>query len=877
MSIHTDFQSNIDFFVDSTKEGRCEFSQIFSDPDFDDEKTSTFTKNLSTKITSQKHAKYIASCLPSSLVKKIYFFFYDLQSAERLSINEWLRSQIALTYCQQHEKVEANTLIHRMQQMEIKSEENRYEFAVQAAKRDVPELAYYLSEFQIEDPTLLRKLADRSVDVNPIALLTDYNEFSLQRDTYPDLYLLRSLIRVSDVFDLLTEQISDRFLVAQFPKEILRWIYTKFQYGKSIIEEVKKDHPSEFSKSDEADVFASLVDQGIKKPYWKWEPIQPGFLDRINDHQKFPLFALLYLLIFFPKGAIEIQEIQNLTTELEKFHDPRTRFGIIALALVENLEPVTMPQQRNPEELAQLVSKKDLNVKENPCILSLVLSTIEKFGEFDSRTLLQKKWKDKDFQKLFLRFLAELVLCEKLTKHQKHDVLKAFFTNKKLQTKESLQHYSTCIASRLTKSLPEGKDPAVILSENELDILNRLGQPFGRELSESMFSKLNYKEDLRSYALSLGKLSDEDKKWMVPTFFRFLCALAEGDTEELRNSEEMNAMFQQHRLDRKIWEKETSYPVEEILKKYPPSQNTEEKSFDLLEALEQSFKQGHLDEYEDVRLALFEGKGKLEDFELEGRIFGQYKGKGSPEQKMLAVKHLFYLLLEKDDPKYQRTRLTHLLKMFPAGDFRIDLNQWIHALNPGSQLDLSKFKIHRSADPYILFRVGNVAGESCQRTDGDPAKNKCLLAYPIDAKNQVIYIENQKGEIQSRAILRFFYANSAVSDSEQKQIPVLYLETIYPTGSSLEERRAITGVAIECATELNIPLVRHCKRQETADSPFSISTINGPAPYEYYDGLEIKVKRNNFKEGQRSSETLGTIDKSELRVLYIPIEENPSL
>ena len=57
-------------------------------------------------------------------------------------------------------------------------------------------------------------------------------------------------------------------------------------------------------------------------------------------------------------------------------------------------------------------------------------------------------------------------------------------------------------------------------------------------------------------------------------------------------------------------------------------------------------------------------------------------------------------------------------------------------------------RLSEAAIPDILFRAGTIAGGSCQRTTGDPAKNKCLLSYPCDGKNQIIYAEDGNSSIE---------------------------------------------------------------------------------------------------------------------------------
>ena len=189
---------------------------------------------------------------------------------------------------------------------------------------------------------------------------------------------------------------------------------------------------------------------------------------------------------------------------------------------------------------------------------------------------------------------------------------------------------------------------------------------------------------------------------------------------------------------------------------------------------------------------------------------------------------------------------------------------------PPNQRLYDHYEIVRSGDPHLLFQIGSLGGQSCQRTSGDPAKTKCLLAYPSDGKNQVIYAKEPNKSIEARAILRFFY----VCDPKEQPIgPALYLEPFYPKKTDPILRRALTYFAIECTLTLGVPLLRHkTENNQLAAFPYNLATINGPAPFEYFDGTALKIKSNDPPEKEIKTKCM--IPKTVIHQIFNP--KNPS-
>jgi hypothetical protein len=127
-----------------------------------------------------------------------------------------------------------------------------------------------------------------------------------------------------------------------------------------------------------------------------------------------------------------------------------------------------------------------------------------------------------------------------------------------------------------------------------------------------------------------------------------------------------------------------------------------------------------------------------------------------------------------------------------------------------------KITLVDSDDWQDLFLCGTEVLGSCQRVDGHPQLNKCLLGYVLDGKIRILAIKNEEGKTLSRAIFKLLL------DKENR--PVLFLERIYPEESSL-----IREFAQDRASALRLPLYEHGQTGELLHSK------GNAAPFEYED------------------------------------------
>ena len=130
----------------------------------------------------------------------------------------------------------------------------------------------------------------------------------------------------------------------------------------------------------------------------------------------------------------------------------------------------------------------------------------------------------------------------------------------------------------------------------------------------------------------------------------------------------------------------------------------------------------------------------------------------------------------------------------------------------------------------LMLLCGTQIQGSCQRIDGDPKYNKCLLAYLLDGKNRLIAIKDKEGNIVARSILRLLWDTN-------KKCPVLMQEKVYKNilDESLEE--ALNAFAKAQAERLGVD----CYKPDE-EGTASLRSFSSVAPWEYVDstnGVEV--------------------------------------
>ncbi len=176
-------------------------------------------------------------------------------------------------------------------------------------------------------------------------------------------------------------------------------------------------------------------------------------------------------------------------------------------------------------------------------------------------------------------------------------------------------------------------------------------------------------------------------------------------------------------------------------------------------------------------------------------------------------------------------------------EFTNDLTGWIKALELSTQKktmrDTSKWKFIFTDHYWHLLLCGTDVANSCQRVDGDPDLNQCLLAYLLDGKNKMLGIVDETNTLRARAFLRLLW------DPVAKK-PVLFLEQIYPAFLSSDESQGIIQFAKTIAERLQLMLLCAKKMEDSSPYPNAVVSLHGIGP-EYVDALHDVEEEGSFE------------------------------
>jgi hypothetical protein len=137
-----------------------------------------------------------------------------------------------------------------------------------------------------------------------------------------------------------------------------------------------------------------------------------------------------------------------------------------------------------------------------------------------------------------------------------------------------------------------------------------------------------------------------------------------------------------------------------------------------------------------------------------------------------------------------------------------------------------KYIISESDDACDLIEIGTEIQGSCQRVNGDPDLNKCLVSYLMNGEGRPIVVKNKEGRLVARSWLRLM--------CDDKNTPVLLQERIYSNFKDAAIEDAINQWAVEKAKEMSIPLVAKETSQEKLYEG-TVKHLGGLAPYLYSD------------------------------------------
>ncbi|QYF49377.1 hypothetical protein RHABOEDO_001707 [Candidatus Rhabdochlamydia oedothoracis] len=180
--------------------------------------------------------------------------------------------------------------------------------------------------------------------------------------------------------------------------------------------------------------------------------------------------------------------------------------------------------------------------------------------------------------------------------------------------------------------------------------------------------------------------------------------------------------------------------------------------------------------------------------------------------------------------------LKKLLNVLYECEFKNDIKALIVGLTTTSQKNVL---IVDTDDWQDLFLSGTEVLGSCQRIDGIPSLNVCLMAYVLDGKNRLLAIKDlASGKILARCILRLLW-------DPKENTPVLFQERIYPF-SAPEYEKLLNSLANTRAKALGLELYTLNQRDDLSDKKSSLESLGSCSPYEYADASSGVMKDGEF-------------------------------
>jgi hypothetical protein len=172
-----------------------------------------------------------------------------------------------------------------------------------------------------------------------------------------------------------------------------------------------------------------------------------------------------------------------------------------------------------------------------------------------------------------------------------------------------------------------------------------------------------------------------------------------------------------------------------------------------------------------------------------------------------------------------------LTAVHDAKEFENDLSTMLKHLSKTNSkhktLDTSHWKIVDTDNYWWLFMAGTFVEGSCQRVDGSPSLNKCLMGYVNNGDYRMVAIVDEN-TIIARCMFHL------MSDPLKSRV-VLFIEEAYPETLNSIQRQVIEKFAIQRAISLGLTLANLEGSLESTSYGAPLTRAPGGAPYLYCD------------------------------------------
>ena len=378
---------------------------------------------------------------------------------------------------------------------------------------------------------------------------------------------------------------------------------------------------------------------------------------------------------------------------------------------------------------------------------------------------------------------------------------------------------------------------------------------------------------LLTYYAKIQSLPELERTRMLEVLNKYFnSVLADNDEnyKKLRycanDNPQLKVIFEHHPDLKPKWEQGYSSDYQKFIEDYALI-NIVEKQFDLKSFVTKMIMRNHLsDEYcaEFKEYIKAQQKHKLEIKEQLEREKDTLRKKGHLEknlQNRLNSCELQLELIEAIRNNYssreeQANKLQTIMRCVANArlycEFRENLLQAIRALARNRSKETTNYdgwKIVDTDDYWSMFMAGTDIEGSCQRVDGDPNLNKCLMGYVMYGDYRMLAIQNAQGITVARCIIHLLW------DKDSK-LANLFMEEAYPFYINYIQEQALIQLAINRARYLGLNLLSIAGK-DADDLDYYINTLirikGGIAPWVYSDAShrempegEIQIKNAKF-------------------------------
>ncbi len=410
-----------------------------------------------------------------------------------------------------------------------------------------------------------------------------------------------------------------------------------------------------------------------------------------------------------------------------------------------------------------------------------------------------------------------------------------------------------CLSFGKEQEIKELEDPCLLVGVLEREFIDR----FGLIHTDDFFAIfLKFQESFRAkdaiftYAAALERLPFYEKQLCKPILQRYVQGILYGSFKDMRYEKKNNPHLQQVFKDRSLeeeWKKGAEYSLESFLSEDKGSFK-DDKPIDFCSFfIEKIIMDRHFPKDNIPYVAKFLENPIPLKASLK-KVKEAIKSVENPDEVAnLGLQEKMLQLMESSMPLEDSIRtldnlIGRLYRSNPEVELINDLEGTLATLKglgiKRSQQLYDDWNVVDTDDPALLLVLGSEVSGSCQRVEGNPNLNKCLLAYLMDGKNRAVAVVNKKGEIQARCILRLLW-------DKKNSCPILFQERIYYQAQCPSQIAEILNeTCLKRAEELGLLLLSETPSREVY--PNRVYSLGSVAPFEYVDAKGTGVTQGKW-------------------------------